>query len=1003
MLEEVMERAQSGSTELVFIEGPLGTGKASIAQHLNRGRKSLFTSGKFEANHSSPFAAIISACTELITCICHDKELEEKVSYSVSVEMHDQDIFSLLAFLPNFRYLCDQEDCVYRSSRTLQAVGIESKIEDKKDLLTRIRFAVRAFLRITTKHSNRPLIFCLYDLQWADDASMDILEFIADDHAQSRFIVMVTLSVDDTIERHRAHIWKEGVSRSKTRSEVMSVIKVGHFTLEQLNTFVSVVTGMREGDTLPLATHLMTKSNGDLFAALQILEHWQNQRMLTYNHAISKWQWDLEKMQNTTVPEDLVDLVSNRITHLAPNIQRVLQLGACLGYGFDPTLLEVVKGAIPGELLDVRDVLRACCEEGLIELQGDGRVVFLHNTIHQASLLLLPRGENLEKLHLRIGLLIWNHIKQIKEPPDWMLFLCSDFLVFGMKHIEDDSMMLEVAEVCHKVGKKAIELSAFIVAAELFGKGIELLNQIVCRKWEDFHELTESMFVSFSEVQYYNGKIDSSLEAIKELLAHDPSKSAFVRANITRLEILKAECKLKEFVSSSLTFLNELGVNFPMQLMKAQALLQRRGVMKMLKEMDDSTIMSLPKASDLNTIVILKVMNMMIIPVETLGLVHLSSMIAHKAVFFSITRGITELSSEAFVVLGAYLISERGMLAEGYRMGQLALSMSQRLNPSTLDGRVIFWSYSMTIPWQGTPLAECIPSILQGHTAALKQGDPFTAFMIINIYFSMSYYASRNLPSLLQDIETFSCQILDYGQKTIYLQILPIWQCVLNLCGRSDDPCNVDSGEAMDKQHLVGNNNNVGEQARWSYLMQISFYVCNYELASTMSDKLQPLNIGFMKAHILYPVRVFFFGLVAIQNARSTGKRKYKQEAAKHISVIRHWVEKKAVNFEHKLLILEAEYESLFAKSGLFLQSKYDAAIKMSVKSKFVQDAALAAQLAGRVLSQSEETQTVSESYFLSAYDMWVSWGAFAVAKSLEERLRDEFPGISLDISPFDY
>jgi hypothetical protein len=81
------------------------------------------------------------------------------------------------------------------------------------------------------------------------------------------------------------------------------------------------------------------------------------------------------------------------------------------------------------------------------------------------------------------------------------------------------------------------------------------------------------------------------------------------------------------------------------------------------------------------------------------------------------------------------------------------------------------------------------------------------------------------------------------------------------------------------------------------------------------------------------------------------------------------------------------------------LQSRYDAAIKASVKSEFVQDAALAAQLAGMVLSRFEGAMDVSESFFVSAYDMWVSWGAFAVAKCLEERLNDEFPGISLDLS----
>ncbi|KAI2507875.1 histidine kinase [Fragilaria crotonensis] len=386
-------------------------------------------------------------------------------------------------------------------------------------------------------------------------------------------------------------------------------------------------------------------------------------------------------------------------------------------------LLHVIQEALPGERLNVDKILKICFDESLLELQPDGHVMFLQDTIHEACLLHLPQGDDLAKLHLRIGLLIWNHLKGIPTPQDSLLFLCADHLVMGLIHIDEDAMMLEVATLCNTVGKKAIELSAFVVAANYFAKGIELLNKISGSKWSDHHELTQSMFVSLAEVQYYNGKFDASVEAIEEVLSNNPSEPAFVRANLTRLEILKAECKLKEFVTSSLAFLQELGVDFPSQFVKWHAHVQRCRVMEKLNGMDDAAILNLPRVKELNVIAILKVLNLMTIPVETLGMVHLSSLILLKAVHFNIVHGVTELSPEAFVILGTYLISERHA-RRGYRLGQLALSMSERLNPSTLDGRVVFWAYSMTSPWQGTPLLDCIPPMLLGHASALTQGDP---------------------------------------------------------------------------------------------------------------------------------------------------------------------------------------------------------------------------------------------------------------------------------------
>ncbi|KAI2506494.1 hypothetical protein MHU86_7904 [Fragilaria crotonensis] len=227
----------------------------------------------------------------------------------------------------------------------------------------------------------------------------------------------------------------------------------------------------------------------------------------------------------------------------------------------------------------------------------------------------------------------------------------------------------------------------------------------------------------------------------------------------------------------------------------------------------------------------------------------------------------------------------------------------------------------------------------------------------------------------------------------------------------------------MDRQDLVGNEHGIGLKACWSFLMQLAFYMGNFELASSLSEKLQSLNIGFMKSHVQYQAHVLFFGLVAIENARKTGKSKYRKEAAKHLSVMRRWVDKKAANVVHKTMILEAEYDSLFVRrssnttttttttittssrnhrnklraSGLTsMKAKYDGAIAASVKSDFMQDAALAAQLAGRAFFRFKDTAPLAESYFAMSHGMWEYWGAFAVSNCLGAKLMNDFPGINL-------
>ena len=85
---------------------------------------------------------------------------------------------------------------------------------------------------------------------------------------------------------------------------------------------------------------------------------------------------------------------------------------------------------------DVATNLELCCTATLLERLYDGRVMFLHEKIRQAALELLPQGDELEKLHLRIGLVLWEHIKSQLKPDPQILFLCADQLSMGSNHVD---------------------------------------------------------------------------------------------------------------------------------------------------------------------------------------------------------------------------------------------------------------------------------------------------------------------------------------------------------------------------------------------------------------------------------------------------------------------------------------------------------------------------------------------------------------------------------------
>jgi predicted ATPase len=105
-----------------------------------------------------------------------------------------------------------------------------------------------------------------------------------------------------------------------------------------------------------------------------------------------------------------------------------------------------------------------------------------------------------------------------------------------------------------------------------------------------------------------------------------------------------------------------------------------RGVMKKLKMLTDTAILDLPIQKDQSKCIVMHVLSQMMVPLEMLEMHYLCLMASCYAVTYSLEHGISELSPEAFVLVGGFMISIVGSLVEGYRMGELALKLSNEVD-----------------------------------------------------------------------------------------------------------------------------------------------------------------------------------------------------------------------------------------------------------------------------------------------------------------------------------
>jgi hypothetical protein len=113
----------------------------------------------------------------------------------------------------------------------------------------------------------------------------------------------------------------------------------------------------------PLAQIIESKTAGNPFFILRFLGHLNEAGLLIYDTKTGRWSWDIERIEEAGVTENVVALLAQTIGRLPWSTQEVLAIAAGIGNEFSLAMLAGVRGETQ------RDVARALWKpvhEGLI-------------------------------------------------------------------------------------------------------------------------------------------------------------------------------------------------------------------------------------------------------------------------------------------------------------------------------------------------------------------------------------------------------------------------------------------------------------------------------------------------------------------------------------------------------------------------------------------------------------------------------------------------------------
>ncbi|WP_206047099.1 ATP-binding protein, partial [Noviherbaspirillum denitrificans] len=367
-LRQAFERvAGEGTPELVLVTGYSGIGKSSLVNELCTPimrEQALFASGKFDQyKREVPYATIVDAFAALVQQLL--AQSEERIAHW---RQRLQDALGV-----NGQLIVDVIPPVELIIGPQQAVPVLPATEARN----RFGIVFRQFIGVFAR-KDHPLVLFLDDLQWADAASLTLLEGLLL-HPDTRYFMPVCAFRSNEVDA--SHPFSLSLDALRGGSSPVTEIVLGALPDGALNQLVADALHRSEADTLPLTRLISKKTGGNPFFVIQFLAALHEEHLIVFDSNLSGWRWDLQQIEAYGFTDNVAEFMVDKLLRMSPEAQAALQRFACLGTRAKPALLAVALEC--GEQ-DLGAALAEPIRAGFVLRAGD-EYRFLHDRVQEAA------------------------------------------------------------------------------------------------------------------------------------------------------------------------------------------------------------------------------------------------------------------------------------------------------------------------------------------------------------------------------------------------------------------------------------------------------------------------------------------------------------------------------------------------------------------------------------------------------------------------------------------
>jgi DNA-binding CsgD family transcriptional regulator len=250
----------------------------------------------------------------------------------------------------------------------LKGIATIDAVTNQEALFAHVRAAVGSLA------AQRPLLLILEDLHWSDQASLDLLRYLARDAASLRLLLVVTYRLDEITRRHPLfHLLPLLVREARAER-----IDLRPLENADINAMIATRYQLMAHDQARLVTYLKDHSEGNPFFMSEILRTLEAEGFLIAEEDT----WLLKNLERVPVPALVQQVIEGRLSRLEADIREHLAIAAVIGQEIAFETWSKVAGVPIDVVLDAAD--RAIEEQFLAVASGGMSVRFIHALIREA-------------------------------------------------------------------------------------------------------------------------------------------------------------------------------------------------------------------------------------------------------------------------------------------------------------------------------------------------------------------------------------------------------------------------------------------------------------------------------------------------------------------------------------------------------------------------------------------------------------------------------------------